>query len=100
MDPVAAVWINLAITLAGVLIMLGAKRQQITDNTRRLESCEECIDELKDGKLSVDDYRREYREVKEYIGDVDSRAATNTNEVRGRVQRLEERALGAGGHRR
>lgn len=100
MDPVIAVWINLAITLGGVLMMLGAKRQQINDTIRRVEECEECIEGLKDGKLAVSDYRREHSDTYKYIGDVDKRAAESTNEVRTRVVRLEERAFGPGGHRR
>lgn len=99
MDPVVAVWINLAITLAGVLMMLGAKRQQINDHAKRIESIDECIDDLKDNKLSVDDYRREHHEQNKYIGDVDKRASENTAEVRGRVVRLEERSLGGGARR-
>lgn len=100
MDPIVAVWINLAITLGGVLMMIGAKRQQINDLVQGRKDMEEEIDRLKDSKLAVSDYRRERDDTYRYIIDVDKRAADSTSEVRGRVVRLEERAFGSGGQRR
>jgi uncharacterized protein HemX len=98
-DPQWAVWIALAINVAGVLMMLGAKRQQMKDQERRLQKAEDKVDELELIKLAVDDYRREYAETQRRIGDVDRRLGERANELVIRISRLEERGFARGNSR-
>jgi uncharacterized protein HemX len=98
-DPQWAVWIALAINIAGVLMMLGAKRQQMKDQERRLLEAEEKVDELERTKLAIDDYRREYRELQIRISDADKRAGDRAGELVARIVRVEERGFNARGGR-
>lgn len=91
-DPSLAVWIALALNAGGVLMMLGAKRQQIADLLKRTADNEDCIDRIEREKLAVSDYRREHRETHERITELDTR-------VDRRVGRIETRLDGAGGRR-
>lgn len=101
MDPVVAVWIALALNAAGVVMMLGAKRQQLSDVLKRTTDNEDEIDRIKREKLAVADYYRENKQTHARITEVDQRHVRETDQVNGRCTRLESRldGLGHGGRR-
>lgn len=98
-DPAVAVWIALALNAGGVLMMLGAKRQQIADLLNRMRDNEECVDRLEREKLAVTDYRIEKKEIHARISDNEERRAREMSSVDQRCTRIESRLDGHGGRR-
>ena len=91
MDPVVAVWVGLALNVGGVFMMLGAKRQQISDLVKRMDRVETDCDLLDHDKLSVQDYHREQEQLSARIGELDTRHVRDLARVENRLD-----ALGSG----
>jgi uncharacterized protein HemX len=94
LDPSVAVWIALALNAGGVLMMLGAKRQQIADLLKRMQDNEECVDRLERTKLAVEDYHREHKQVHARITEHEDRRVREMVSVDGRFIRIETRMDG------
>lgn len=93
-DPSVAVWIALALNAAGVVMMLGAKRQQLSDLLKRMQDNEECVDRLEREKLAVTDYHRENKQVHARITEHEDRRVREMVQVDGRFIRVESRLDG------
>jgi|RhiMethySRZTD1v2_1073278.scaffolds.fasta_scaffold1249232_2 hypothetical protein len=93
-DPSVAVWIALALNAGGVLMMLGAKRQQIADLLKRMQENEDCVDRLEREKLAVSDYHRENKQVHARITEHEDRRVREMVSVDGRFIRIETRMDG------
>jgi hypothetical protein len=94
LDPSVAVWIALALNAGGVVMMLGAKRQQLSDLLKRMQDNEECVDRLEREKLAVTDYHRENRQVHARITEHEERRVREMVSVDGRFIRIETRMDG------
>ncbi len=89
MDPQVAVWVSLAINIAGILLMIGGKSQVIKDNMKRIEKLEERAEEGDRTKLSVEDYRRERAEFMAIYREDRHAAANEFKTQRNRIDILE-----------
>jgi uncharacterized protein HemX len=99
LDPSVAVWIALALNAAGVVMMLGAKRQQLSDLLKRMQDNEDCVDRLEREKLAVSDYHRENRQTHARITEHEERRVREMVAMDGRFIRIENRLDVQGGRR-
>jgi hypothetical protein len=98
MTPEHAIWIGLAINLAGVMLMIGGRNQIIRDNSKRLDHQQREIESLKRHKLEVEDYRRERDEFLQEYRDRNKHVDGEFRTDRGRLEHI-ERSGWSGGRR-